>query len=109
MSVLKKGQARVATRARLMLLLGEQLITDEVAAVLELVKNAYDADATEAIVTLFHISEPSIGYITVKDNGHGMSLETVLSSWLELGTLSEHSRTRSQTSIDSKWEENMLR
>jgi DNA mismatch repair ATPase MutL len=29
-----------------MLSLGEQLITDEVAAVSELVKNAYDADAT---------------------------------------------------------------
>ena len=73
-----------------MLLLGEQLITDEVAAVSELVKNAYDADATKAVVTLSHVSEKTdVGYITIRDNGHGMTLETVLSSWLELGTLSK--------------------
>jgi signal transduction histidine kinase len=89
MQTSKKGQARVAARARLMLLLGEQLITDEVAAVSELVKNAYDADATKVIVTLFHVSEPDVGYIIIRDNGHGMSFETVISSWLELGTLSK--------------------
>ena len=90
MKVVKKGKARVAVRARLMLLLGEQLITDEVAAVSELVKNAYDADATKTVVTLSHVSEkPDVGYITIRDNGHGMTLETVLSSWLELGTLSK--------------------
>jgi len=85
----KKGQAHVAARARLMLLLGEQLITDEVAAVSELVKNAYDADATRVVVTLSHVSEPETGQICIKDNGHGMTLEKVLSSWLELGTLSK--------------------
>jgi len=89
MQAVKKGQAQITARARLMLLLGEQLITDEVAAVSELVKNAYDADATNVVVTLFNVSEPEVGYIIVRDNGHGMSLETVLSSWLELGTLSK--------------------
>ena len=72
-----------------MLLLGEQLITDEVAAVSELVKNAYDADAPRVNVTLSNVSEPDAGYIVIKDNGHGMSQETVISSWLELGTLSK--------------------
>ena len=89
MQTIKKGQARVAARARLMLLLGEQLITDEVAAVSELVKNAYDADATKVKVILSHVSEPEIGCIVIEDNGHGMSYETVMSSWLELGTLSK--------------------
>jgi signal transduction histidine kinase len=72
-----------------MLLLGEQLITDEAAAVSELVKNAYDADATKVNVSLSHVSEPEVGCIVIKDNGHGMSFDTVLSSWLELGTLSK--------------------
>ena len=89
MQSLKKGQTRVAARARLMLLLGEQLITDEVAAVSELVKNSYDADATKVSVTFFRVSEPEVGHIIVTDNGHGMTLEKLLSSWLELGTLSK--------------------
>jgi signal transduction histidine kinase len=89
MSTIKSGQAHVAARARLMLLLGEQLITDEIAAVSELVKNSYDADAEEVKVTLLNPSNPDTGSIEVWDNGNGMSNETVLSSWLELGTLSK--------------------
>ena len=52
-----------------MLLLGEQLITDEVAAVSELIKNSYDADATRVRVKLFHVSDPTGGSIEIKDNG----------------------------------------
>lgn len=89
MSVEKSGEAHVAARARLMLLLGEQLITDEIAAVSELVKNSYDADAEEVVVTLQNPSNAEDGQIEIWDNGNGMSLETVLSSWLELGTLSK--------------------
>ena len=37
---------------RLLTLLGEQLICDANLAVFELVKNAYDADATMCVVTL---------------------------------------------------------
>lgn len=72
-----------------MLLLGEQLITDEVAAVSELVKNSYDADAEEVKVKLTDVNDVENGEITVWDNGNGMSLERVLSCWLELGTLSK--------------------
>ncbi len=89
MPTIKQGEAHVAARARLMLLLGEQLITDEVAAVSELVKNSYDADAEEVKVTLHNPSSPNEGYIEVWDNGNGMSQETVLTCWLELGTLSK--------------------
>ena len=89
MSIVKEGQGHVAARARLMLLLGEQLITDETAAVSELVKNSYDADAENVIVTLSKPSSKDDGRIEVWDNGNGMSLDTVLSSWLELGTLSK--------------------
>ena len=39
-------------RARMLLLLGEQLIRDPGIAVFELVKNAYDADATQVTVEL---------------------------------------------------------
>jgi signal transduction histidine kinase len=81
-----RGRAHIEARARLMLLLGEQLITDEIAAISELVKNAYDADATCIDVILENVSDPENGFITIQDNGHGMTLQTVLKSWLELGT-----------------------
>ncbi len=69
-----------------MLILGEQLITDEVAAVYELIKNSYDADATEVKIRLDQVSDRSLGRIEIKDNGSGMSLQTLLTGWLELAT-----------------------
>lgn len=74
-------------RARLLLLLGDQLIRDAGLAVFELVKNAYDADATRVTVTL---ADPTLdapaGSVVVEDNGSGMALETVTGVWLEPGT-----------------------
>lgn len=83
-----EGQARIVVRARIMRLLREQFISDEIAAISELVKNSWNADAKRVIVTLFNVSETD-GYIQIIDNGHGMTRETVFSSWLELGTLSK--------------------
>jgi signal transduction histidine kinase len=73
-------------RARLLLLLGDQLIRDPEIGVFELVKNAYDADAPEAVVTMSHVTEPHRGAITIDDNGSGMDFETVINVWLEPGT-----------------------
>lgn len=80
------GQATFRPRARLLLILGEQLIATEVVAVVELVKNAYDADATIAQVSLDNISDKSSGQIVVEDDGLGMSLDIVLHAWLEPAT-----------------------
>lgn len=74
-------------RARLMLLLGDELIRDTGIAVFELVKNAYDADASMCTVTLCHIHEegnPDTN-IVVEDNGTGMDLDTIRDVWLEPG------------------------
>lgn len=74
-------------RARLMQLLGDQLIRDSGIAVFELVKNAYDADASSCRVTLEHVhTTGGIPRIIVEDNGTGMSRETVERVWLEPGT-----------------------
>jgi len=83
------GHASFVARARLMLLLGEQLITDEVAAVAELIKNSYDADATAVEIELKNVSYKDSGQIRIIDNGNGMTRETVLNTWLELGTISK--------------------
>lgn len=68
-------------RARLLQLLGDQLIGTPRLAVFELVKNAYDADAESVTVTLKGVRahEPSI---VVKDDGDGMTLDTVRDIWL---------------------------
>lgn len=73
-------------RARLLLLLGDQLIRDPNIAVFELVKNAYDADSSEAIVTMSLFPDSSKNKIIIEDSGLGMDFETVTGVWLEPGT-----------------------
>jgi len=69
-----------------LLLLGDQLIRDAGLAVLELVKNAYDADATSCVVIMHNIADPSKASITIEDDGMGIDRATVTGVWLEPGT-----------------------
>ena len=71
-------------RARVLQLLGDELIGNARLAVFELVKNAYDADANDAVVRLDLDSdqEPAI---TVFDDGEGMTLDVLRSVWLVPG------------------------
>ncbi len=83
----KKSTAIMRPRARLIWLIGEELISDESVAVAELVKNAYDACASRVIVK-FEGSDPSHPErLIITDDGIGMNLDTVLNSWLEPGTV----------------------
>jgi signal transduction histidine kinase len=83
-------------RARLLRTLGEELISNEVVAVIELVKNAYDADATRVLIRFTGLLEPGKGCIEVIDNGHGMELNTVQTVWMEPATPSKRDRHRSE-------------
>jgi Histidine kinase-, DNA gyrase B-, and HSP90-like ATPase len=77
-------------------LLGRDLITDRVTALFELVKNSYDADATEVVVEFYNtktITEHS--KIIIRDNGEGMSLEDIENKWMVVGTNSKRTRTHS--------------
>lgn len=71
--------------------LGEELVSDEVTALVELVKNAYDADATYANVVVNTKDPPpsstsvdgdARGYVTIDDDGFGMNEEEVRNGWL---------------------------
>lgn len=79
-------QISFKSRARLMPQIGDQLIKNESIALLELVKNAYDADAPDVWVEMWNVDKPKEGKIIVKDNGDGMDLLTVENSWMEIGT-----------------------
>lgn len=79
-------QISFKSRARLMPQIGDQLIKNESIALLELVKNAYDADAPDVWVEMWDIDKTDKGKIIVKDNGDGMDLSIVENSWMEIGT-----------------------
>jgi DNA mismatch repair ATPase MutL len=53
--------------------LGELLVGRDSTALVELIKNAYDADATRVVVVGDQISNSEKGSITILDNGIGMS------------------------------------
>lgn len=72
---------RFRPRARLLQHLGDQLIGTPRLAVFELVKNAYDADASKVEVEIAGIGADTPS-IRVTDDGTGMSLETVRDIWL---------------------------
>ena len=90
--IIRSGSAPFRAKARLIRLLGEELISDEIMAVVELVKNAYDADAHRVIVSFENITDPEKGLIRIKDDGCGMDLQTVLYSWMEPAT--HHKRAK---------------
>ncbi len=82
----RKGSSKLRPRANIIHILGDELISSDMVAVTELVKNAYDADATQVIVRFRGDIENKKGEIEVVDNGTGMSLDTVKSGWLEPAT-----------------------
>jgi anti-sigma regulatory factor (Ser/Thr protein kinase) len=71
-------------RARLLQLLGDQLIGSAKLAVFELVKNAYDADAENVDIFLLDLATGT-SRILIKDNGQGMSIDTIRDVWLVPG------------------------
>ena len=72
-------------RARLLQLLGDQLIRDPRIGVFELVKNAYDADSHSVDVTFENVEDPATTAIKIRDKGEGMNPDTVTDIWLEPG------------------------
>ena len=72
--------------ARVLAHLGEDLIKDESIALLELVKNSYDAGATKCVVDFNFDIFGSLIEISISDNGSGMSLDTIENIWLVIGT-----------------------
>lgn len=73
-------------RARLLLQLGDQLIRNENIAIIELVKNSYDADAENAFVTMEKVNNTEVGKIIIEDDGIGMDIDIIKNVWLEPGS-----------------------
>ena len=94
---------RFRPRARLMTTLGRELISSDVVAITELVKNSYDADARVVLIRLTDefdgLGPPGTSRIQILDDGHGMDEKTILETWLEPAT---SFRTKSQTTTGGR-------
>ena len=90
-------------RARLIRLLGEELISDEVMAIVELVKNAYDADASNVVFHLSRSTNPARATMVVRDDGDGMTLDTLFDAWLQPATAWKRPGGRKRRSAQGRY------
>lgn len=95
-------EATFSSDSQLLSELGERLIASNKIALSELVKNAYDADATECHIWL----DDSNSELFVKDDGHGMTEDEFLNNWMTIATRNRtedpHSRRYNRPVTGSK-------
>lgn len=87
--------AKLKPRARLIRTIGDKLISGPEAAIIELVKNSYDADSPKVTIKINppiyqdnNVKLPIIkeGEIIISDQGHGMTYDEVVDVWMEPAT-----------------------
>jgi len=83
----KETPVRFKPRARLLLQLGDQLIKNESIALVELVKNSYDADANVVTIYMENVDDPKKEVIIMEVDGYAKSAAKVENVWVELGTV----------------------
>jgi hypothetical protein len=81
---LDEGLLSFTIESRIVRELGERLVKQPEIALLELVKNAYDADAEEC-----RIEHDYPKRLIVRDTGHGMTLDEFKIGWMRIGTSSK--------------------
>lgn len=71
--------------ARTARLIGRENIANAHAAIIELVKNSYDADATKCLIGIDDRS-PESTTMYIADNGSGMDASVITNIWMTIGT-----------------------
>ena len=79
--VLDSGTLSFSVETRVLRELGERLVKQPEVAIVELIKNAYDADANECAIEYSPQSR-----IVVEDDGTGMTLDRFTTAWMRIGT-----------------------
>lgn len=82
---MKSDMLRFNVSPRFSQLIGRQLISNPTVAVLEIVKNSYDADAND-INVIFEDIKSQNGRIIIDDDGDGMTFDDLKSKWMVIGT-----------------------
>ena len=75
-----------STHAHIKNIIGKELINDDNVAVMELVKNSYDAGATKVIIKFKNLVEDKNkqSELIIIDDGMGMSENDILTKWLNI-------------------------
>lgn len=96
---------KIRPYARILTMLGEQLIKNERIALIELIKNAYDADASWVKISFCNFGD---GYavkadskIIIEDSGHGMTEEIIEKHWLNPATPEKLLRKKKRDTTES--------
>ena len=87
--------------------MGEQLIGHPSTAIGELVKNSYDADATDCFVYVHTANDPAKTFIVIFDNGLGMSPDVLFGAWLRPSISSKRNPDKTKR-ISEVFERNFL-
>ncbi len=74
-----------SVNARVAMQLGRESISSSITAIFELVKNAYDADATKVRICFHGLSSKNPRLI-IEDDGRGMTLNQLRDHWMVIGT-----------------------
>ena len=82
---LDESAVRFSVDAGIINRLGKELVGKQETAVSELIKNAYDADATE-VNLIFENAWNKGGILTIEDNGHGMSRSQLVNGFMRLSS-----------------------
>src|ERR1700728_3751603 len=82
------GTIAFTIESRIVRELGERLVKEPEVALLELIKNSYDADATRCRVKHAYPAE-----VLVEDDGHGMTLTDFKLGWMRVGTSAKEDRS----------------
>lgn len=83
----KEGSEVFRPYARLVSILGDQLISSKWVGVIELVKNSYDADAEDVFVRFLDFDEEGKNpTIEIEDDGDGMTLDIIRNVWMKPAT-----------------------
>lgn len=95
---------KIRPYARLITMLGDQLIKNEIIALVELIKNSYDADASWVKVSFVDFNEdfsinPS-SKIVIEDDGCGMDEKILEKHWLNPATPDKLKRKSEKTLTD---------
>ncbi len=80
-----KDNIRFSVDAGVIDRLGTELVARQETAVSELVKNAYDADAKEVVLT-FENSDTTGGTLTIEDDGVGMTREQLVNGFMRISS-----------------------
>lgn len=88
--VLLSRKLKIRPYARLITMLGDQLIKNEIIALVELIKNSYDADASWVKVSFVDFNEDfsinPTSKIVIEDDGCGMNVDILEKHWLNPAT-----------------------